>query len=85
MRSDGPLGQWLLTGSIIEKVWGVGVGRNIVSFVAATMHLLIFLEIYKRGLYHSWSAALSKQVIHYDLPFGFPYYILTTPLPNWEG
>ena len=71
------MGQRLLTAT--EKVWIVGQGLQIYSFVVTTMNL-VFSEIYKRGLLCEGSVALSKHATHYSTQSGFLHYNRQPPI-----
>ena len=55
------------------------------SFVAATVGLLFFFEIYKRSFHHAAIVALSKYVIRCCLPSDLVYYYQIPPLPPSRG
>ena len=76
-RNKEGMGQRLLTAT--EKVWIVGQGLKIYSFVVTTMNL-VFSKIYKRGLLCEGSVTLSKHATHYSTRSGI---ITDNPPLRW--
>lgn len=64
------------------EIW-VGTKNLVISWSVATTMCLLFLEIYKRGVYDGVSLALSKSIAHYALWSGFLHYYLESL--DWDN